>query len=163
MFYPKARGAPHLHCLLWLRGDNDEEPPVLWSNSDDIHNQEKISKSIASFSSSLIHGSVHDVHCENHDSFKNECDQCSSLRNDVERYQIHRHTFTCHKKKKRIIIKYNEGHGRLDGKMICDELELKSCRFNYPRPPLDSNEFIFGFKKEDDNDIVKGRFNKLFL
>ena len=85
MFYPKARGAPHLHCLLWLRGDNDEEPPVLWSNSDDSHNQEKISKSIASFSSSLIHGSVRDVHCENHDSFKNECDQCSSLRNDVER------------------------------------------------------------------------------
>ena len=48
------------------------------------------------------------------DSIKN-CQECIQLKEKVEKYQRHNHTFTCEKKKKSITIKENEGHGRLDG------------------------------------------------
>ena len=144
-----------MHCLLWLRGENDEEPPVLWSKpEDDVPCRNDISNAIATFSSGLILGSASQVHCENHQKFISDCESCSTLKADIVKYQSHRHKFTCYKKGKRILIGKNGGHGRHDKK---DDvaLELKSCRFNFPRNPIDKNEFIFGFSKKDDEAVMK--------
>ena len=49
----------------------------------------------------------------------------------------------------------DEGHGRLDGKKKTVPLELKSCRFGFPKNPIDKTEFIIGFPEDTDKKIVK--------
>ena len=52
------------------------------------------------------------------------------LKDKVDKYQCHKHTFTCEKKKKTITINENEGHGRLDGSIKGPELKnISLCRF----------------------------------
>ena len=59
-----------------------------------------------------------DIRCNSHASQlskTSECEECQNLRDKVEKYQTHKHTFTCAKKRKTITIQSNEGHGRYDG------------------------------------------------
>ena len=147
----QARGAPHAHILLWLTGDNGEEPPSLFAASEgEGPSREYIGAQIASFSDNLICGSATEATCENHDNHEANCDSCMSVKEDVVKYQSHRHKFSCHKKNKRIVISEDEGHGRYDGTMKTVSLELKSCRFNFPKNPIDRNEFVLGFPAETD-------------
>ena len=46
----------------------------------------------------------------------------------MEKYQSHRHTFTCKKKGKVIRIQANEGHGKLDGQIEGDVILSPVCR-----------------------------------
>lgn len=141
--------------MLWLRGNNDEEPPTLWSRcEDETQSLADISSSIASFSNGVIHGAASEAHCENHPTYEEDCQSCISLKEDVVKYQSHRHKFSCHKKNKRIFIGPDEGHGRFDGKKKMVSLELRSCRYNFPRNPLNKTEFIFGFPEGTDKKIV---------
>ena len=139
--------------MLWLRGENDEEPPTLWSSTED--DLTEISNSIASFSNDLILGSVSDAHCENHPTFEADCESCNLIKIYVEKFQYHRHKFSCHKKKKIVTIKADEGFGRLDGKTKGDALTFPSCRFNFPRNPMDKSEFIYGFPENTDVEVLK--------
>ena len=109
---------------------------------------------ITRFCTGLILGSASEVHCENHVSFEENCDQCISLKEDVVKFQSHRHKFTCHKKKRKIVITEDQGHGRHDGKKKGVPLELKVCRFNFPRNPMDKTQFIRGFSKDMDQKFV---------
>ena len=43
------------------------------------------------------------------------CPECQNLLQKVQKYQMHKHTFTCAKKRKVITLKETEGHGHLDG------------------------------------------------
>lgn len=141
--------------LLQLIGKNGEEPPSLFSDSEDRSPSEaNISNLIAKFCTGLILGSASESHCENHNSFEEDCDQCISLKEEVVKYQSHRHRDTCHKKKKKIVITEDEGHGRHDGKKKGVPLELKSCRFNFPRNPMDQTEFILGFPEDTDKKVL---------
>ena len=69
-----------------------------------------------------------------------ECKKKMSL---VNKYQNHRHTFTCKKKGKLIKILSGEGHGRFDGQKEEDLLLVPVCRFKHPKNPIDKTEFIF--------------------
>ena len=42
----QARGAPHIHCLLWLKGENGEDPPSLseTSSMDEKFDSSKIAE-----------------------------------------------------------------------------------------------------------------------
>ena len=152
----QARGAPHAHMLLWLIGDNGEEPPSLFASSEgEGPSMADISSSIASFSTGVICGSADEATCENHEIFQSDCDSCISLKEDIVKYQSHRHKFTCHKKKRRIRISEDEGHGRSDGKIKDVALEVKSCRFNFPKNPIDKTEFILGFPEGTDPITLK--------
>lgn len=152
----QARGAPHAHILLWLTGDNGEEPPSLFAASEDEGlSKEVIGSQIASFSDNLICGSATEATCENHDNYEPNCDSCKTMKEDVVKYQSHRHKFSCHKKKRRITISQDEGHGRYDGTRKSVALELKSCRFNFPKNPIDRNEFLLGFPAETDLSILR--------
>jgi hypothetical protein len=144
--------------LFQLRGNNGEEPPTLYLHGEgDGLSTPEICSSIASFSTGVILGSAGEAHCENHQSFEADCDQCIALKEVVVKFQSHRHTFTCHKKKRRILIGDEEGHGRMDGKKKTVPLDLRSCRFKFPKNPIDKTEFILGFREDTDTDkaIVK--------
>ena len=65
----QARGAPHIHCLLWLKGKNGETPPSLWES--DINEDNEITTKLSSFGGSIISGSAKDMHCASH----NQCDE----------------------------------------------------------------------------------------
>ena len=152
----QARGAPHVHMLLYLEGENGEEPPSLLAYTlDGVSSLEEICNSIASFSEGLILGSASEAHCEYHDQSSADCELCLSIEEDVGKYQIHRHSFTCYKKKKRIVITEDQGHGKDDGKKKGVAIELKSCRFNFPKNPCDKNEFLVGFPEDTDKTVLK--------
>ena len=66
----------------------------------------------------------------------------------ADKFQTHKHTFTCKNKNKRITIKSTEGHGRYDGKAIGLKIsEVVQCRFNFPQFPLHKTTFIIGMPK----------------
>ena len=91
----QARGAPHIHCLLWLEGENGEKPPSMNDTNDEQQNVR-----LSSFGGSLISGSSKDIHCKEHQKQESLCQDCQDLKALVEKYQTHRHTFTCKKKEK---------------------------------------------------------------
>ena len=65
-------------------------------------------------------------------------------------------TFSCHKKKKYVVINKNEGHGRLD-KIVDNQnqMELPACRFNVPFFPLDETIFLQGLSKDLPEEELK--------
>merc|ERR1711888_153028 len=67
----QARGAPHIHCLLWLKSEEDESPPSLWNetNLDD----KQLDREIAEFSNSVMSRSSLDMNCESHSEFDFDC------------------------------------------------------------------------------------------
>jgi hypothetical protein len=117
---------------------------------------------IEKFADLLITTSPEDICCEKHDEPLNEhedqilCNVCENLREKVRKYQNHRHTFTCAKKKKTITIKEGEGHGRLSGHMKGPELRnIPVCRFRFPRFPMDETKLILGISKDADEILIK--------
>ena len=98
----QARGAPHIHCLLWLKGENGETPPALWEKSG--NGEEFSTTKLSAFGGAIISGSSKDMPCKNHSAFKKECIDCKKLKAIVDKFQGHRHTFTCKKKGKIIRI-----------------------------------------------------------
>ena len=149
----QARGAPHIHCLLWLQSSSGEEPPNMWNDEkDDLSTS---GQKIADFVDSIISGSSDDMSCDNHEKYNNDCLECKELKQLVEKYQSHSHTFSCRKKNKIIRINSNEGHGRLDGKIEGDVLNVKVCRLQHPKYPIDKTTFIQAFPSDTDKEIVR--------
>ena len=169
----QARGAPHIHSLLWLKDSNNQEAPSIWTdpncerrenlkeneeNLNRIH-QARI-KEVERFADLLTTTSPEDVTCIAHEGSKEEvdCDQCKELKEKVSKYQTHNHTFTCAKKGKVITVKEHEGHGILDGRIKGPELEkIQVCRFKFPKFPLDETKLIFGITEDIEDNVIKAR------
>ena len=128
----------------------------MWNEDDDDDSSltEK-AEQISDFGDSLISGSSKDMHCDKHPAFSQQCEECVRLKSLVDRYQTHRHKFTCKKRGKVIKIASNEGHGRLDGKIEGEFLTVPVCRFNFPKNPIDKTEFILAFSKDHDKEEIK--------
>ena len=94
----QARGAPHIHCLLWLEADNKEKPPSMWN--EDNKTDGDLGEKIASFCGSIMSGSAMDMNCDKHKLFDHECEEYLEGKTLVEKYQSHKHTFSCRKKGK---------------------------------------------------------------
>ena len=95
---------------------------------------------IEQFADFMITTSADDIKCQTHLKIPIEnctiCDDCNELRSKASKYQTHKHTFTCAKKRKTITIKSNEGHGKDDGHVKGPELRnIPVCRFNIPKFP----------------------------
>ena len=131
----QARGAPHIHCLLWLQGDEKNRPPSMWN--EDKKNDKDLDNQIASFCDSIMSGSSTDMNCDLHPEFDFSCKECLAGKNLVEKYQSHKHTFSCNKKGRIVRILATEGHGRLDGHKQGDELQVQVCRLRHPKYPVD--------------------------
>ena len=159
----QARGSPHIHCLLWLCSKDNTIPPSMWN--DDIQNSEDLCSRIASFCDSIMSGSSNVMHCDQHEELDEECAECQKGKKMVDKFQSHTHSFSCHKKGKKIRIQSNEGHGRLDKQKVGDELLLDVCRLRHPKMPLDKTEFIRAFPQDTDADLLKKAkqdYNKIY-
>jgi hypothetical protein len=126
----------------WINPEKEEEiPPKTKSdkntkNANKLLQDQKRIKQIEKLADLLISTSSDDVACEKHESpvvqdgDQLHCDECGNLREKFNKYQNHKHTFTCAKKKKTISIKETEGHGRLSGFIKGPELNnIPVCRF----------------------------------
>ena len=149
----QARGAPHIHCLLWLLNDAEETPPSLW-NADN-ENDAVLSQKIADYGASFMSGSATDMNCDAHAEFDFSCKNCLDGKNLVEKFQSHRHTFSCRKKCKVIKILPSEGHGRLDQISEGEELSVPVCRLRHPKNPIDKTEFLLAFPEDVDENKLK--------
>ena len=149
----QARGAPHIHCLIWLRDEKGNCPPTLWNESKKSPGD--LCKSIASFGGAIMSGTADDMHCDSHEALDDNCTECSIGKSLVEKYQSHKHGFSCKKKGKKIRILAGEGHGRLDNKKVSEELLVDVCRLRHPKYPIDNCEFILAFPSDTDEKLLK--------
>ena len=121
-------------------------------------------KNVEDFADFLISTSSDDITCEKHKASTSSqdqkliCTECQLLKQKVEKYQSHSHTFTCAKKKRTLTIKENEGHGRLDGQVKGPALSsISVCRFKFPKFPLDETRLVKGISKDIDEEVIKTR------
>ena len=128
----QQRGAPHIHSLLWIKDRDNKDAPNFWinpekeketplkaktdkmtENSNKLLQDQKRIKEIEKFADLLISTSSENIACEKHESTitqdgdQLDCNECENLRGKVNKYQNHKHTITCAKKKKTISIKEN--------------------------------------------------------
>ena len=155
-------GAPHVHSLLWLKNELNEDAPSFWvQDNNDKKDEQSIKENlleIERFVDSLITTSSDDIYCDKHSSNNEEwltCNDCIDLVKRVDRYQEHAHTFTCEKRMKTITIKSDEGHGRRDGLVEEEAIEnVRACRFKFPRFPSDETKVVLALSKDEDEKIV---------
>ena len=139
----QQRGAPHIHCLLWLEDEDGKKPPSMWN--DDNLSEEELNTQIADFADSVMSGSALDMNCDSCAEYNEDCENCIEGKKLVEKYQIHRHTFSCRKKGRVCRIRENEGHGRLDNKVEGEHLLTPVCRLRHPKYPIDKTVFVRSF------------------
>ena len=119
----QQRGAPHVHSLLWLQNEKNEDAPNFWVGEeeenlvlDEEQSEQKESSDInkrveemEKFADCLISTSPDEIHCDEHEnnpiSKEDQCGNCLTLQEKVKKYQTHGHTFTCAKKRKCLTIK----------------------------------------------------------
>ena len=131
---------------------------------DDIDNESEVKKKVISeLAKQLMFGSIDDAKCNKHrknylEEGSDDCDDCRIIKERVLAYNQHSCTFTCHKKKKTLLIREDEGHGRLDHRKSGPRIDsYLKCRFNFPLFPIDETIFIQGVKKEDSEEEVQSR------
>ena len=149
----QARGAPHIHCVFWLKDKDGNKPPSMWNEEN--KSDADLGGQIASFCDSIMSGSSTSMNCEIHAVFDYSCKDCIDGKNLVEKYQSHKHTFSCRKKGKKIRILAAEGHGRLDKKKVGEEILASVCRLRHPKYPIDKTEFVHGFSQDVDENVLK--------
>ena len=130
---------------------------------DEDETQQRIQE-IERFADFLISTSSKDISCDKHplnlndEEVEIDCEECKILKEKVEKYQSHRHTFTCAKKRKTLTIRETEGHGRQDGHIKGPALiNIPICRFRFPRFPLNETKVVLGLPKDADENNIKER------
>merc|ERR1712082_359655 len=157
----QARGAPHVHALLWLEDEKGNRAPSLWNNESELESatedDESLEKKIEDSNNELVSCSEDDAKCPTHASEESleECEDCKILKDYVNTFQTHNCTFTCRKKKRILRISSKEGHGKNDPEQLPD-LIVPVCRFKFPRFPLDKTTFCLPVTKEtDEKEVLK--------
>ena len=144
---------------------NDKSSTFPDMDCEQITNAEKLEErkqKISEFASKIVFGSIDDAKCKDHRKFDHNdtevisCKKCQIIKKRVETFNCHGCTFSCHKKKKYVVINKNEGHGRLD-KIVDNQnqMELPTCRFNVPFFPLDETIFLQGLSKDLPEEELK--------
>ena len=97
----QQRGAPHIHCLLWLEDEEQNPAPTFWNKDSDKNTEdveEKISK-IEKIASTLISASEDDAMCDEHNAklqkYKGSqtyfaCKDCFSANQNFEECDNHK-------------------------------------------------------------------------
>ena len=97
----QQRGAPHIHCLLWLEDSEGNPAPTFWSTDDEEKNQEEKIKKIERIASKLVFATEDSAICDDHDNEfqslkgdceKKECNNCFSSQFDFEECPKHKIT-----------------------------------------------------------------------
>ena len=121
----QARGAPHLHCLLWLEeeGLDEENDTMKWKplqtmffEDEDKEVQNQKIENIERYARNLIYASITDVMCiscqnmnkdREHGNVqsKTNCENCELIKTRASIFNTHTCGFSCFKKKKSTTIK----------------------------------------------------------
>ena len=136
-----------------MEGEKGQKPPSMWNNDDE--EEEELDKKIQKFADSVMSGSSLEMNCESCPVFNFDCEDCLAGKQLVEKYQSHKHTFSCKKKNKVCRILPTEGHGRLDYKIEGEELLAPVCRLRHPKYPMDETKFVRGFAEGTNEDEIK--------
>ena len=99
----QQRGAPHIHCLLWLEDSDGNCAPTFWNcESEDENNKEDIVnkiRKIEDIAAMLISASEDQVMCDEHngenkkikiDKGEKECQDCFSAAHNFDKCPIHK-------------------------------------------------------------------------
>ena len=112
----QQRGAPHVHSLLWMKNQKNEDAPNFWIDTDSVAQEEAASKQdqcksqqdkhsinnearikqVKQFADFLISTSSEDIFCDKHGSTIEQeetldCTECTFLKEKVDKYQRHNH------------------------------------------------------------------------
>ena len=117
----QMRGAPHIHCLLWLE-DNDGKPaPTLWNKEaeNESSDMESKIKNIENMATMLICSSEDDIFCQEHQkdylkrrdkALEKNCDECYLANKDFDKCEEHNFSvlFDCEKcdEEKQLVKKF---------------------------------------------------------
>ena len=160
-------GSPHVHCLLWLEDNDGVSAPTFWQEGDDgDHGDDRYElldvrkMNIEEFADQITTTDPTAIKCDEHeddDGSSEECEACTKVQEMVGKFQTHSHTFSCHKKNKFTNVNPDEGHGKDDKKMYGKDLRnIKVCRHNFPKYPMESTKFLLAPSKDlDENELIK--------
>ena len=134
-------GAPHVHLLAWCKDRNGRPFPSIANCSEE--EIPKITKEIEQIHSKIISCQLDE----------GEVDE--DLEQKILKYQSHNCTFTCHKKKKTITIKKEEGYGISQVPSdATDLIAIPLCRFDFPKNPSDVTVCLTSFRKDEDPEVI---------
>ena len=143
----QQRGAPHAHLFFWLIDEDGNPAPNLW-NSETIPLGFDKDDYVIDFHRQLISCSREPC-CDNYlakQHSKSECSDCKQLSDLVSKFQTHNCTFSCQKKRRILRIYPTEGLGK-DEKDAQEPLVIKTCRYKFPRVPLDETVILYPMEK----------------
>ena len=154
----QQRGAPHAHILLWMvYQDSYIEKTVFINGKKTVVNE---NRPAPNFKNSVEgkRGTDREEGIKTLENFANELItlEIKDDEDDVLKYQTHKHTFTCTKKKKNsfFLVKEDEGFGKYDGTMKGIALKTPKCRFHFPRFPIRATTFLEPLVEKDNNENV---------
>ena len=154
----QQRGAPHAHILLWMVYQDSYIERIVFINGEKIIVNEN--KPAPNFKNSVDgkRGKDREEGITTLENFANELMtlEIEEDEDDVLKYQLHKHTFTCTKKKKNsyFLVKEDEGFGKFDGTMKGMALKTPKCRFKFPRFPIRATTFLEPLVEKDNNENV---------
>jgi hypothetical protein len=154
----QQRGAPHAHILLWMvYNDTYIEKKVFINGEETVLKENKPAPNFKNCVDGK-RGKEREDGIKVLEKFANELItiEIEDDEENVLKYQTHKHTFTCTKKKKNsyFIVKEDEGFGQLDGKMKGSTLKTPKCRFHFPRFPIRATTFLEPLVEKDNNENV---------
>ena len=154
----QQRGAPHAHILLWMvYNDTYIEKKVFINGEETVLKENKPAPNFKNCVDGK-RGKEREDGIKVLEKFANELItiEIEDDEENVLKYQTHKHTFTCTKKKKNsyFIVKEDEGFGKLDGKMKGSTLKTPKCRFHFPRFPIRATTFLEPLVEKDNNENV---------
>ena len=80
-----------------------------------------------------------------------------TVKQNIERFQVHNCSFTCAKKRKTLTIEKDEGWavGVPVPSHATALVKIPVCRFGLPRFPIDKTVALLGFSADEDEEVVK--------
>ena len=150
----QQRGAPHAHILLWMVYTSQYIDKTVYINGEETTIQEN--EPAPNIRNCILgkRGNEREEGKRKLEDFANELItlQIEESEEDIIKYQTHRHTFTCSKKKKRYFtVKENEGFGKNDGKRKGPALKTPRCRFHFPRFPMQRTTLLEPLTEKQPN------------
>ena len=154
----QQRGAPHAHILLWMvHNDTFIERRVFINGKETIVKENKPAPNFQN----TVQGKFGDERESAIKSLQSFADELITLEIgvdalNIQKYQTHKHTFTCTKKTKNsyFIVREDEGFGKDDGKLKGTTLKTPKCRFHFPRFPIRETTFLEPLVEKDNNENV---------
>ena len=139
----------------WQKGD-EEEP-----EGDEVAETLELRKrKIEEFADSITITNPEMIRCDQHEAEEvrpENCEDCKTFYEMVEKFQKHRHSFSCNKKNRFMHVQPDEGHGKNDGHMYGAALKhIPVCRHSFPKFPMEKTMFLVAPPKDlEEKEVIR--------